>query len=359
MSIRDYWDSYPISDGENRKKLFSRLVGSDDFDIELDEDVEDEIAKAIDRAHLRRVARTITVYRIGEPGDISAVNTPGGTPAPLVRGSFWQRLDEVTKSELLALGEVRHIREGENLFQAGDESSCTYIILSGWVKVFSQPQCEKYEVTVALRGRGDIVGEVGALCGTPRSTTAVVLQDLSALVIHADLFNALLMANPYVVKELENIANQRLKDSRNFELSLGKPGAQRLACIILTIVERYGQHISSDSRPASRAYVPLSFEDVASMAVVPELIVTDIMKLWSAGNIAQLDAGSFVSVLDRQLMRSIARGECLQSAPRRMIQQRACRNWRFDHASYAWEQFRETQVKLLDELEHLPQVLSG
>ncbi|MEV5895892.1 Crp/Fnr family transcriptional regulator [Nonomuraea fuscirosea] len=358
MSIRDDWDSCPMFDDDDHENLFPFLVESDAFDIELEEDVEDEIAAAIDRIHLRDAARTIISYDIGEPGDISAISMVAGSPASLVRGSFWQCLDEVTKSELLALGEVRRIPEGENLFQAGDESSSAYIVLSGWVKVYSQPQREKYEVTVALRGPGDIVGEVGALCGSPRSTSAVVLHDLLALVVHADLFNALLMANPYVVKKLENIANQRLNDSRRFRSSLDKPGAQRLACIILTIVERFGQHMFSESEPVSRAYVPLTLEDVASMAVVPAFVVTDILKLWSARNIAQLDAGSSVSVLDRQSMRSIARGECLQ-ASRKLIERTACQRWRFDHATYAWEQFGGTQQKLLDELEHLPQMLSG
>ena len=77
-------------------------------------------------------------------------------------GSF---LGSLAADERTALGEIGHARSyrrGERMILEGDQNDITYLVLEGRVRVFTGTP-EGTEVTLCVRGPGDLIGEMGAI----------------------------------------------------------------------------------------------------------------------------------------------------------------------------------------------------
>jgi CRP-like cAMP-binding protein len=72
-----------------------------------------------------------------------------------------------------------------------------------------------------LRGAGDVVGELGVIDGAPRSATAVALDDVDALTVHADTFNGLLRSRAGIAHQLLRTVVARLRQASARQLELG------------------------------------------------------------------------------------------------------------------------------------------
>ena len=69
------------------------------------------------------------------------------------------------------------LMSGEVLFKEGDPSDSLYIVISGRLRVVSRAAEDQSERVVADLGHGEIVGEMGLVCGEPRSATVVAIRD--------------------------------------------------------------------------------------------------------------------------------------------------------------------------------------
>ena len=78
------------------------------------------------------------------------------------------------RGSILALGRVRQYHSGEVLFNQGDLSDFIVIIIDGYVKITAISQSGT-ESLIAIRAAGDIVGELAAFDGRPRSARWQVL----------------------------------------------------------------------------------------------------------------------------------------------------------------------------------------
>jgi CRP/FNR family cyclic AMP-dependent transcriptional regulator len=111
--------------------------------------------------------------------------------------SFWEALDEPGREALREAGRERDFRpHDEPLCFEGDASSTNVvIILSGWAKVTS-PTPSGRQVVFAVRGPGDVVGEISALFRKPRTATVEALDEIRALTVPASRFTTLLDEHP-------------------------------------------------------------------------------------------------------------------------------------------------------------------
>jgi CRP/FNR family transcriptional regulator, cyclic AMP receptor protein len=75
---------------------------------------------------------------------------------------------------LLANGMVRRFGKGEILMRQGEPGSHVFVLARGRVKV-ARVDTEGNELLLALRGVGDIVGELAVLGGGARSATVTAL----------------------------------------------------------------------------------------------------------------------------------------------------------------------------------------
>src|SRR5688572_4759043 len=89
--------------------------------------------------------------------------------------------DDPQPSRLLAAlrahGVPRRYRRGEALFLDGDIADRVFVLERGWVVIRSAVAAGG-DTVLGLRGPGEVLGELSALDGKPRSATAVPVADV-------------------------------------------------------------------------------------------------------------------------------------------------------------------------------------
>jgi len=81
-------------------------------------------------------------------------------------GAFLDALTEAKAPDLRSAGRLRAYGAGVTLFHEGDDAGPVIVLLAGRVKVTSLSTAGR-EVIVAVRGPGDLLGEIAAVDGAP------------------------------------------------------------------------------------------------------------------------------------------------------------------------------------------------
>jgi CRP/FNR family cyclic AMP-dependent transcriptional regulator len=115
------------------------------------------------------------------------------------------------------------------------------LILSGRVKVFTTAP-SGYEAVLAVRGPGDIVGELACVDTKSRSATVVALEPVNTHIIQCQEFENFLTDYPGAGKVLVQMVVGRLRAANRRRLEFGAyPVQQRLAMVLLDLDEWYGR----------------------------------------------------------------------------------------------------------------------
>lgn len=151
---------------------------------------------------------------------------------------FWDALTEAEQELLRRAGRIRRFRPGgEPLTFEGEGSSNVIMIVSGWAKVIS-PTGSGREVVFAVRGPGDIVGEISAMFDRPRTATIQALVPVEALSVPATRFKAFLDENPRAWWPLTATIVERMGDLGNrLRVHAGTDGTCRLAHLLVYLAE--------------------------------------------------------------------------------------------------------------------------
>lgn len=170
--------------------------------------------------------------------------------------------DGLRPDELAGLrqrGTVQRFRRGAVLFQEGDQADRVLVIEHGRVKIVSVT-LDGREVVLAIRGPGDLLGELAAVDGQPRSAAAVAMEDMEALVVPAARFAAFLEEHPAVTYRLLKTVVERLRDADRKRVEFGAHDAiGRVAQRLVELAERYGESAGN----GIRIDLPLTQEELA------------------------------------------------------------------------------------------------
>jgi len=98
--------------------------------------------------------------------------------------SFVGRLADADRDALLAAGTPCRFEDDQALMVQGDSGDFLYVLLSGLIKCIVAPMSEA-RTTLAIRSRGDIVGEYALLGNQPRTATARAAGPVTAVKIGA------------------------------------------------------------------------------------------------------------------------------------------------------------------------------
>jgi CRP-like cAMP-binding protein len=168
-------------------------------------------------------------------------------------GQVWRRL--------AAGGTRRHYSRGDALFSEGDLSDRALVVERGWVKVAST-NARGDEAVLALRGPGQVIGELSILDGEPRSASALALEDVEVSVVPANDLKRALDADPALARELLHELAARLRDADRMRLEFATLDTlARVSRRILELSERFGRQ-SADG--GVEVALPLSQEELAN-----------------------------------------------------------------------------------------------
>jgi CRP/FNR family cyclic AMP-dependent transcriptional regulator len=118
-------------------------------------------------------------------------------------------LSEADQQNLTNLLRRKHLGKGEILFQQGDEGTALYIIVQGRIKISLSRRMDN--VTLAILGQGEFLGEMALLDDLPRSADAIALEDSLLYVLNRKDFLSFLTNNGHTVNAILNSLSRRLR----------------------------------------------------------------------------------------------------------------------------------------------------
>lgn len=131
------------------------------------------------------------------------------------------RLDAKRLRIVALTGEVLSFRPGEELFRRGEAGDAAYVVIGGRALVnVPTPDGER---TIARLGRGELFGEIAALCDRPRTTSIAAEDMLTCLRLDREELRSLLRDFPALSLELIRILADRLERTNDALAAAGGP----------------------------------------------------------------------------------------------------------------------------------------
>lgn len=150
-------------------------------------------------------------------------------------------LDATDLGFLRERGSRRSLRAGSTLFTEGDEPHDLMVVESGCVKI-TTTAANGQELVLELVGAGELLGELSAIDGAPRSATAVALVDVELTMIPAERFLAFLQEHPATMGALLAVTIERLRAANRRQLEFTTSDAMGRVCARLDdLADRYGR----------------------------------------------------------------------------------------------------------------------
>jgi CRP/FNR family cyclic AMP-dependent transcriptional regulator len=112
-------------------------------------------------------------------------------------GSFVQQLPEADRAALFDVGTLLRFDDDQIMLVQGDAGDFLYVLLSGLVKVIVEA-VSGTQTTLAIRSRGDLIGEFALLDNKPRTATARAAGPVTALKVGSAAFLGLAGRSPAV-----------------------------------------------------------------------------------------------------------------------------------------------------------------
>jgi CRP/FNR family transcriptional regulator, cyclic AMP receptor protein len=189
---------------------------------------------------------------------------------------FWGLLSDVEKRELSDIGLPRIYPPGATMCTEGDPATFVFVLVEGQVKILSATN-DGQRLMLALRGDGDIVGEIAGATTGHRNATIQAIDTVHALIVGYGKFNAFLESNPAADRAYKIMLTRRLSaaDAMLRTRSV-TTGGQRLAGLLLELADRHGV----PDHDEIQLTISLSQEEWASLAGTSRATVTRALSDW-------------------------------------------------------------------------------
>jgi CRP/FNR family cyclic AMP-dependent transcriptional regulator len=146
----------------------------------------------------------------------------------------------VSLDDLRGKGVRRTWPAGATVLQEGDVSDHVVIIEVGSVKVSLSSPAGR-QVVLAIRGPGDLLGEISAIDGRSRSATVTALSAVTATVLPGGTFRSLLMKDGARAFAMLRMVTERLREADAHRLELGAYAVlHRTSRLLADFAGRYG-----------------------------------------------------------------------------------------------------------------------
>lgn len=164
-------------------------------------------------------------------------------------------------AELLGRAVERRFERRAMLLHQGERDGSVHVILDGRVGVvMGTPEGD--EVLVAIRGPGDLIGELAVFDPAPRLASAIALENVRTLVLAGAAFVDFVVGHPEVARTMLQLMVRRLREAdRRLVRSRTESTSTRLARNLLELGARYGRA----TEEGILLDVPLSQEQLASL----------------------------------------------------------------------------------------------
>ncbi|MFC9329588.1 Crp/Fnr family transcriptional regulator [Kitasatospora sp. NPDC057015] len=218
-------------------------------------------------------------------------------------GSLGAKLAPAALAELLGAGRLRQFADGAALLREGDISTEVVFLLDGHVKVTGTNH-EGGSALIAIRSRGDLVGEVSVIDGGPRTATVIAAGAVFGRVVPGSEFRSFLARHPAAAGQVHSSLSEKFRQAIRWRLSfVDGPVLSRLALVLLDLVERWPLRVPEGTAVG----IPLNQGELAALVGVEERSVNNALaELRKSGTV--LTGYRRIVVVDAEGLRRAARG---------------------------------------------------
>ncbi|MDR0443357.1 MAG: Crp/Fnr family transcriptional regulator [Treponema sp.] len=164
--------------------------------------------------------------------------------------------------DLAAFGRfTRTFQPGEMIFSEYEPGDTFYLIQSGRVQL--QKIIGDIERTLDILQPSEMFGEMAILENSPRSATAIALDEVKVLEFNSQNFDILLLGNPQIALKLLRMFSKRIYDSKRRFMILTLPDPQaKVADVFLMLDETQ----ADNDKTLNHREFKCSVDDVAHWA---------------------------------------------------------------------------------------------
>lgn len=167
------------------------------------------------------------------------MNDDGNRDGP-VAGSLFAYLDQELRDFLVDNGVARSFAAGEVLLRYGDPTNHVLLLVHGWVRV-SVSARDGQEILCGLRGPGDVLGDLAAMHGWPRTATVSALEDVRVVQLTSARFVASLHERPGIAVAMVKQMAARLREAEAARIDFATLGVdQRVAAYLRRLADQHG-----------------------------------------------------------------------------------------------------------------------
>jgi CRP/FNR family cyclic AMP-dependent transcriptional regulator len=189
-------------------------------------------------------------------------------------GTLLSRLGDTTRRELLQLGIPRTAPAARVILREGARESHVILLDDSLTKV-TVAMTDGRHALLDVRVSGDLVGEISALNGTPRSATVTTCRASTIRIIHRNDFRAFLRTRPDAAMAIAGIVADRLRMANRRRVDFASyPVKVRLARILWEIATAYGYR----ERDGIVVDIQLTQSELATMCGAAEITLQKALR---------------------------------------------------------------------------------
>lgn len=206
-------------------------------------------------------------------------------------------------SQLAAVQRVcsrRQLPGGSMVMAIAEPGDFIYGVVEGAVKIVVTGE-EGQEIILAMRGVGEVIGEISLLDGQPPSANVVTQGPCVLLCLRrADYWAELSEILP-IVYNLAHILTRRLRFASTQIQALSSLDAQaRLARQLLAFAQEYGHETKDGAIVIS---LRLTQSDLAALVGSSRVRVTQMLGYWKRHKYIHIDQSHHITILDQDALR--------------------------------------------------------
>ena len=221
------------------------------------------------------------------------MNLHGTGPAQ----GFWALLTDDERTALTGLARPAVYPPGAVMFVEGDPSTHVFVLVDGWVKIVGVTS-DGHELTLALRGRGDTVGEMAGEIAGYRTATVKAVGTVRALIVPYEKFSSFLNAHDGADRAYRRMVTRRWNDAESMLRTRSvTSGAQRLAALLLKLADWRDSEFQME--------MMLTQEELASLTGASRATVTRALSNWRQRGIIRTGPRD-ITITDLEALRKIA-----------------------------------------------------
>jgi CRP-like cAMP-binding protein len=238
---------------------------------------------------MRHFSHSASIARIA---GVSAAHVP-----------FLRQLGHEDADALLARVRRRTVAQGEPILRAGAAGDDVVLVISGRVRLIAYGADDR-EVLLAIRGPGELIGEMAALGAQRRTASAVTLDEVEAGLLPADEFRGFLREHPDAGLVLIRMLVRRLSEADRDRVALATQDS--VGRIAKRLVELGAEH-GRPSAGGTRIELSLTQDELARWTGATRETVSRALRLMRT--LGWVETGNrVITVLDAAALRERAGG---------------------------------------------------